>query len=177
MIVLLGASASVLAEEGEETHGSTVRHELKEIRQQSRSEHRLAREAYRGDRKAHKETRRSEYSDHKEVCREQIAEVESDEEKVEIREECKAEAKEIRDGYKEDLKELKKAQYDKRKSQLESRLGSALEAISDLPEEHKDDIINRISTRLDELDERAMDSENDDLLLIVEALRDILLDV
>lgn len=150
------------------------REELREIRDEARQERREARGDFKDDRTEARETRKDEYKALREVCKEQLDAAETDEEEDQIKEDCKEEAEALREQYKDDLVEARHSYYESRKATFENRLRGTVALIDDLPDEQKQNIMERLDERLDELEERAMDAQNDDMLLLIQALRDAL---
>lgn len=107
-------------------------------------------------------------------CRTRLEAATTDAEKDTIKNECKSEAKEQREALRENIKALRAEKYATLLSSFKSRLESNLSNLQALPDDKKTAFKQKMNEKLDDLEDRANEKGNDNLVLTISAIREII---
>ncbi len=142
----------------------------REVRQENREKRKEIKEEIKDFRKEH----RDELKEAKSECRTRLETATSDTEKEAIKAECKKEAKEQREALRENIKALRAEKYATLLSNFKSRLESNLSNLQALPDDKKTAFKEKMNEKLDDLEDKANEKGNDNLVLTISAIREII---
>ncbi|MBP6921342.1 hypothetical protein KBB89_02230 [Candidatus Gracilibacteria bacterium] len=146
------------------------REDRREMRKEMRNE-------TRGEIKDFRQEHRDDMKEAKTECRTRLEVATTDTEKETIKAECKAEAKEAREALRENIKTLREAKYTAMLASFKTQLEGNLDTIKALSAEKKTEWKVKVGERLDDLEDKANERGNDNLVLTIAALREIVASV
>lgn len=164
------------------TNGSTTsddsdERELHQEHRREREERRELRHDIRDETKAEIKDYRKEHRDDikqaKTECKTRIDAATTDTEKETIKAECKAEAKAAREALRENIKTLREAKFATMLTNLKTQIEGKLDTIKALPADKKAEWKEKVNSRLDDLEDKANERGNDNLVLTITAIREI----
>ena len=113
----------------------------------------------------------------KSECKTRLDAATTDAEKETIKAECKAEAKAAREALRENIKELRTEKFTALLASIKTQLEGKLDTIKALPADKKAEWKAKVGERLDNLEDRANEKGQDDLVLTITAIREIVANV
>lgn len=113
---------------------------------------------------------RKEAMEYKNECKLKIDSA-SDEEKESIKEECKSGFSSIKDAYIEEISEKRSEFREKAANVIAEKMESRIDRINNLSEEKRVEFFAKLSDSLDAAEDKAIENENEDLLIIIVELR------
>lgn len=146
---------------------STTQKTHKEMRQ----EHREMRREMKGEIKDYRKEHRADIKQAKAECKVRLEAATTDAEKEAIHAECKAEAKAAREALRENIKALREERFTLVLANLKAKIEANLEAIKALPADEKAEWKEKVLERLDNLEDKANESNKDNLVLTIAAIR------
>ncbi len=142
------------------------REERRELRHDIRDE-------TRGQIKDYRKEHRDDIKEAKSECKARLDVATTDAEKETIKTECKAEAKAAREALRENIKALREAKFATMLANFKTQLEGKLDTIKALPADKKAEWKAKVGERLDDLEDKANERGNDNLVLTITALREI----
>ncbi len=162
--VLIASSAWASTNTGSNNSG-----EKREMRQERREMRREHRDEVKDFRREH----RDDIKEMKSECKARLDAATTDTEKETIKAECKAEAKAAREALRENIRALREARFTTVLANLKTQIEGKLDTIKALPADKKAEWKARVNERLDDLEDKANERENDNLILTITAIREI----
>ncbi len=147
---------------------------MREDRREDRRENREMRKEMQDEIKDFRKENRAEIKEAKKECKARIDAATTDTEKETIKAECKTEAKEQREALRENIKTLRQETYTKILSNIKNQLEKHLDDLKALSAEKKAEWKTKVTARLDDLEDKANEKGNDNLVLTITAIREII---
>lgn len=148
-----------------------------ETRREMREDRREIRKDMREDMKDYRKEHRNDIKEMKSDCKTRLDAATTDTEKESIKAECKAEAKTAREALRENIKTLREAKFATMLAKLKTQIEGKLDTIKALPADKKAEWKVKVNERLDNLEDKANERENDNLILTIAAIREIVANV
>jgi len=148
-----------------------------ETRREMREDRREIRKDMREDMKDYRKEHRNDIKEMKSDCKTRLDAATTDTEKESIKAECKAEAKAAREALRENIKALREAKFATMLAKLKTQIEGKLDTIKALPADKKAEWKVKVNERLDDLEDKANERENDNLILTIAAIREIIASV
>ena len=115
--------------------------------------------------------RREDAMQYKKDCKTQIDAVETEDEKNEIKEKCKAKFQEKKAEYISLVQEERSEFRQKSRDLVQDKMESRIDRINRLSDEKKEKFYSKLETRLDTLEDKAIENEKEELLIVITELR------
>lgn len=123
--------------------------------------------------KDYRKEHRDDIKQAKTECKARLDVATTDAEKETIKAECKAEAKAAREALRENIKALREAKFATMLTNLKAQIEGKLDTIKALSPEKKAEWKAKVTERLDDLEDKANEKGNDNLVLTITAIREI----
>lgn len=149
------------------------REDRREMREDRRELRRDIRDETRGEIKDYRKEHRDDMKEAKAECKARLDAATTDAEKETIKAECKAEAKAAREALRENIKALREAKFATMLANLKTQIEGKLDTIKALPADKKAEWKEKVNARLDDLEDKANERGNDNLVLTITAIREI----
>ena len=163
---VLIASSAWASTDDSVSDNSREKHEMRQERREMRREHR---DEVKDFRREH----RDDIKEMKSECKARLDAAATDTEKETIKAECKAEAKAAREALRENIRALREVRFTTVLANLKTQIEGKLDTIKALPADKKAEWKARVNERLDDLEDKANERENDNLILTITAIREI----
>ena len=164
--ILIASSAWADAPVQNSDNNGTSRREMREDRRELRQN---LLDGIKDYRKEH----RDDIKEVKSECRMLLDAATTDAQKEAIKAECKAEEKASREALRENIKALREEKFATMLMNLKSQIEGKLDTIRALPADKKAEWKAKVNERLNNLEDKANERENDNLILTVTAIREI----
>lgn len=174
IIATILIASSAWADTAPSTGQGETRREMRQERREMRKE---MRDETRGEIKDYRKEHRDDMKEAKSECKTRLDAATTDAEKESIKAECKAEAKVAREALRENIKALRETKFAAMLANFKTQLEGHLDTIKALPADKKAEWKAKVSERLDDLEDKANEKGNDNLVLTITALREIIANI
>lgn len=140
--------------------------EMREARREMRTE-------IRGTIKDYRKEHRDDMKEAKAECKARLDTATTDAEKEAIKADCKAEAKAAREALRENIKALREERFTAVLANLKAQIEWHLDALKALPADKKAEWKEKVNEKLDNLEDKANENNNDNLVITIAAIRAI----
>ncbi len=165
--VLLVSSAWADTNSGHDSAKFQEKREMREDRREIRRE-------MRGEMKDYRREHRADIKEAKAECKARLDVATTDAEKETLKTECKVEAKAAREALRANIKALREERFTAMLANLKVKIESNLTFLKDLPADKKAEWKEKVLERLDDLEDKANENNNDNLVLTIAAIREII---
>lgn len=124
--------------------------------------------------KDYRKEHRTDIKEARKECREKLEAATTDAEKDTIKAACKKEAMEARAALRENVIKLKAEKFATVVTNLKTQIEGKLDTLKALPADKKVAWKARVNERLDDLEDKAIEKNQDDVILMITAIREII---
>ncbi len=169
-ILIVSSAWADTSSTGTDSTNWQVHKEMREARREMRTE-------IRGDIKDYRKEHRDDMKEAKAECKARLDAATTDAEKEAIKADCKAEAKAAREALRENIKALREERFTAVLANLKAQIEWHLDALKALPTDKKAEWKEKVNEKLDNLEDKANESNNDNLVITIAAIRAIVASV